>query len=155
MKQERLSAGPGWLEHPTIGLEGRSEHEQPRYVAGAVPRDAERSGTDLAALCQAVVDAGRTACVWPVNAPTSALLKALMPEVGDKASPLYDTAHTILAAITEAEERGRREAFAAVVEWCDARAHEGDRMHLYVQGYQDAHGLIADWARKRRAEVTP
>lgn len=64
-------------------------------------------------------------------------------------------AEALLAAITEAEERGRREAFAAVVEWCDARAHEGDRMHLYVQGCQDAHGLIADWARKRRAEVTP
>ena len=61
---------------------------------------------DLRTLAQAVVDAGPTECIWPVNAPTSALLKALMPEVGDKASPLYDTARAILAALDAERKTG-------------------------------------------------
>lgn len=143
MKQERLSAGPGGIEPPTIGLEGRSEHEQPRDVAGAVPRDAERSGTDLAALCQAVVDAGRTACVWPVNAPTSALLKALMPVVGDKSSPLYDTARAILAALDAERAQGYARAIGEVAAEVQTRteaavsSYYADRSS-YREGYSDA-----------------
>lgn len=63
--------------------------------------------TTLRDLAQAVVDAGPSEHVWPVNAPASAMLKALMPEVGGGTSPLYDTARAILAADAAAEARGR------------------------------------------------
>lgn len=107
----------------------------------------------LRELCQAVVNAGPTECIWPVNAPTSALLKAMMPEVGDKASPLYDTGRAILAALdaeaAAAEARGYARAMGEVDTACLTRAESGDRRYLYAQGYQDACVITAEWARER------
>ena len=78
-----------------------------RAVLRLAAMDAASGGPDdLRTLAQAVVDAGPTECIWPVNAPTSALLKAMMPEVGDKASPLYDTARAILAALNAERKAG-------------------------------------------------
>ena len=102
--------------------------------------------TDLRTLAQAVVDAGPTECIWPVNAPTSALLKALMPEVGDKASPLYDTARTILAALDAADAQGYARAMGEVVEWCKTEARDEWRTWPRGPEYKSAIADVARWA---------
>ena len=108
---------------------------------------------DIRTLAQAVVDAGPTECIWPVNAPTSALLKALMPEVGDKASPLYDTARAILAALDAADAQGYAQAMGEVVEHLNslsdaAVATYQEHRTDYADGFAD--GSVEAWQAVRK-----
>ena len=88
-------------------------------------------------------------------APTSALLKALMPEVGDKASPLYDTARAILVALDAERAQGYARAMGEVVERCESTVRDyvdGRRWDTRIMGMCDEAENIAEWASEQAGD---